>query len=974
MDVNRRNFLKVMGMGSATAALVGCGAEPPESVIPYVIPPRDIIPGEATWYATVCRECPAGCGIVAKAVDGRVLKVEGNPDHPVNRGRLCARGQASLQGLYDPDRIRQPLKKGANGQLQPFPWEEAERLLVERLSSLRHQGDRLVFVTPLLTGSLDRLIESLLQNFEGARRFRYEALSHEALREANRLAFGMDAIPSCNMEEADLVLSFGADFLETWVSPVEYAGQFAAMRAYREGRVGRFAYVGPRRSLTAANADEWISVEPGAEGVVALSMVGVILAEGLARSIPLELEEGLRQLVNPFNPSVVAEAAGISADKIRVLARAFARERNSLALADGKGPSGTSTCLAVNILNYVAGNLGRAVRFGPTSAQSRVSSYLEMQHLLRDIEQERVAVVLLAGVNPLFTLPEGNELKRTLKKVPLVVSFASFLDETADASHVILPDSTFLESWGDFVPWDGIYGLQQPLMRPLYDTRSLGDVLLSVAKQLGLQESFPWEDFHAYLRNRWKELHQQAAPEEDFESFWSQALQRGGLFSRETSTREVRLNPDLFQIRFELPSRVPKKPTAFTLMTYPSPFFYDGRMANRPWLQELPDALTQIVWDSWLEIHPGDARQLGVKEGDVVQVKSPSGRAELAVHLSRGVRRGVVSIPVGQGHTVFGRYAQGRGANPIPLLPAEPEAASGGLVWLAQDVAVTPTGRTHALVSVAGSTKPHERGIVQIISLNELQSNSHGAERHHARQMYPEHPHPKHRWGMSIDVNSCIGCSACVTACYAENNIPVMGKEQVGIGREMSWIRIERVDDTEPGESPHFLPMLCQHCDNAPCEPVCPVYATYHNPEGLNAQVYNRCVGTRYCANNCPYTARRFNWFATDWPEPLQLQLNPDVSVRSMGVMEKCTFCVQRIRAKELTARAEGRPLRDGEIVPACAQTCPTQAIVFGDLKDPASAVSRQKRDSRQYHVLDHLNTQPAITYLKKIKSGPVGG
>ncbi len=973
MEINRRDFFKIIGIGGATAAMVGCSAEPPEKLIPYVIPPEEIIPGEATWYATVCRECPAGCGILAKTMEGRAIKVEGNPDHPVNRGRLCARGEASLQGLYNPDRIRHPLRKGADGNLQPISWEEGERLLADRLAELKGQRDRIAFVTPLLTGSLDRLIEAWLRALGGGRRLRYEAMSHEALREANRLAFGVQAVPFYDLEQSRVILSFGADFLETWLSPVEHAREFASMRTYRGGRMGRFAYIGPRLSLTGANADEWVAVRPGTEGFLALGMIQVILAEGLAPPLPDREEGALRTLVAPFTPDAVAERAGVSADKVRVLARAFARTRPSLALADGRTGSGTGTCLAVNLLNYVAGNVGRTVRFGPTAAAGRASTYREMRSLLQAMEGGTVSLVLLAGVNPLFTLPEGERFRKALEKVPLVVSFASFPDETAGAAHLVLPDHTFLEGWGDYEPWDGVRGLQQPVMRPLYGTRVLGDVLLSLTKRLGFEKAFPWDDFYAYLREQWRKLHRQLRLTEDFETFWASALQRGGLFGRAPS-RSVRLNPEVLRHRFESPGLAGER-EGLALVPYPSPTFYDGRMANRPWLQELPDALTQIVWDSWLEVHPTDAKRLGVKQGDLLQVQSASGQVELPAHLSGGVRPGTVAVPIGQGHTAYGRYAEGRGANPIPLLPPEPEAASGGLPWIATRVTVKPTGRRHQLVSVAGSDRPHDREIVQSIPLAALQSGRLPEARPHLLQIYPEHPHPQHRWGMAIDLNACIGCGSCVSACYAENNIPIVGKEQVGIGREMSWIRIQRVNVGEADRPVHhFLPMLCQHCDSAPCEPVCPTYATYHNPEGLNVQVYNRCVGTRYCSNNCPYKVRRFNWFQAEWAEPLHLQLNPDVTVRTRGVMEKCTFCVQRIQAGKLAAKAEGRVLRDGDIVPACAQACPTRAIVFGDLKDPASEVSRLAKDPRRYRVLEHLNTQPAITYLKKITPGPLEG
>ncbi len=973
MEVNRRDFFKIVGIGGATAAMVGCSAQPPETLIPYVVPPEEIIPGQATWYATVCRECPAGCGMLVKTMDGRAIKVEGNPDHPVNRGRLCARGQASLQGLYNPDRIRQPLRKGRDGTWRPISWEEGEGLLASRIADLKGQRDRVAFVTPLLTGSLDQLVDTWLQILGGGRRLRYEAVSYESLREGNRAAFGIAAIPFYDLERAELLLSFGADFLETWLSPVEYARQFASMRTYRQGRMGRFAYIGPRLSLTGANADEWIAVRPGTEGLLALGMIHVIIAEGLATSLRAREEAALHKLVVPYTPGAVAEEAGVSADKIAVLARAFARARSSLALADGKTSNGTATCLAVNLLNYIVGNVGETIHFGPTAAAGRTSTYREVRDLLETMEAGEVSLLFLSEVNPVFTLPEGERFRKALEKVPLVVSFASFLDETANASHLILPDHTFLESWGDHEPWEGVSGLQQPAMRPLYDTRPLGGVLISVAKRIGLEQRFPWENFYTYLREQWKGRYQRLNPAEDFETFWAGALQRGGLFHVAPSP-PVRLKPEVLRHRF-VPGKFTGETDALTLIPYPSPVFYDGRTANRPWLQELPDALTNIVWDSWLEINPSDASRLRVKDGDLLRVESTYGHVELPAHLSGGVHPGTVAVAIGQGHTTYGRYADGQGANPIPLLSPEPEATSGGLPWIATRATITPTGRRRPLVSTTGSDQPHDREIIQTIPLATLQSGPPVKAQPHLLQVYPEHPHPQHRWGMAIDLNACIGCGACVTACYAENNIPIVGKEEVARGREMSWIQIQRVNVGAPRRPEHhFLPMFCQQCDNAPCEPVCPVYATYHNPEGLNVQVYNRCVGTRYCSNNCPYKIRRFNWFTADWPEPLHLQLNPDVTVRTMGVMEKCTFCVQRIQVGKLAAKAEKRPVRDGEIVPACAQTCPTRAIIFGDLKDSESEVSRLSRNPRRYRVLEHLNTEPAITYLKKITAGPVEG
>jgi anaerobic selenocysteine-containing dehydrogenase/Fe-S-cluster-containing dehydrogenase component len=972
MEIKRRDFLKLLGVGGATAAISGCSSGSPEKLIPYLIPAEEIIPGQATSYATVCRECPAGCGMLAKTIEGRVIKAEGNPKHPVNQGRLCARGQASVQGLYNPDRIKQPLKRGADGSLQPISWKEAEDQLAGQISKLKGERNQFAFVTSLITGSLDQLIDQWLEALGGGRRLRYEAIGYEPLREANHLSFGMAGIPYYDIERSHLIFSFSADFLETWLSPVGFARQFAAARTYRKGRMSRFVHIGSRLSLTGANSDEWIAVRPGTESFLALGMTQAIVAEGLAGEQAQAEIQQLRTLVARFTPESVADKVGVPVDKIRVLARAFVRERPSLALAGSRSLNGTDTCVAVNLLNYVAGNVGRTVLFGSNASAGRASSYADMQKLIETIEKGEISVLLLADVNPLFTLPEAQRFGEALKKVPLVVSFSSFPDETTVASHLVLPDNTFLESWGDYEPWDGIRGLQQPAMRPLYNTRSVGDVLLSVAGQMKLRQRLPWDDFYHYLRSQWMELYKSLKPEGDFETFWTEALQRGGFFQSRPTPQPVRLNPAVFQRSF-VPAVFAGNQDGLALLPYPTTNFYDGRMANRPWLQELPDQLTEIVWDSWVEINPKDADRLGVSEADLLSLQSPAGSIKVPAHITGGVSVGSVAVPVGQGHTAFGRYAEGRGANPIQILRAEPENGSGGLMWVGTHVTVVRTGEKYPLAKTIGSDRSHERNIVQSIALSTLQGQLEPTPQPELLPMYPPHPYPKHRWGMVIDLNACIGCAACEAACSAENNLAVVGKEQVAQGREMSWIRIERYDEGEMGHpDQHFIPMLCQQCENAPCEPVCPVYATYHNPEGLNVQVYNRCVGTRYCSNNCPYKVRRFNWFTAKWPEPLNLQLNPDVTVREMGVMEKCTFCVQRIRRVELDAEQGRRKVRDGEVVPACAQTCPTRAIVFGDLDDADAEVSALARNLRRYHVLEEINTKPAVTYLKKIKPGPV--
>lgn len=987
--MNRRDFFKLLGIGGA-ASIAGCSSQAPEKLIPYLIPVEEIIPGRATWYATVCRECPAGCGMLVKTLEGRAVKVEGNPDHPVNRGRLCARGQASLQGLYNPDRVRQPLLKDASGRFTPLSWDEAEEWLATRLKQLRERRQGVAWLTPHLTGALDQLLDGWLLAFGSTRRLRYEPFAYEAIKTANSLMFGIDAIPTYDLQSSALILSFGSDFLETWISPVTYAREFAAMRTYQDGRMGRFIFVGPRRSLTAANADRWISVPPGSEGVIALGMVRVIITEELTRGVSESEIERIKGLVDRYTPRLISQATGVTPEDLDMLARLFAEADPGLALGGGiagDGRQATATIVAVTLLNYVVGNIGRTIRFGPLSSLSRLSTHRDLVALIQAMNDGEVAALFFSEINPVFSLPRSAGFEQALDKVPLIVSCGSVMDETTAKASLVLPTHTPLESWGDDEPWEGLYGLMQPAMEPVFDTKSLGDLLLSLAKRSGgsQAETLPEESFYALLRKRWRALHRQVRPEIDFETFWSEALQRGGVF-QETHPRRVSLNlgalPNALQglQAFSPPDRL-------ILLPYPSINHFDGRGANKPWLQELPDPMTQLTWNSWLEIHPEDAQRLAISEGDLLKVKSSYGEIELPAHLSTGVRRGTMAAPIGQGHTAYGRYADShdlnasefsdkrRGGNPLALLSAEPESDSGSLL-LTIPVTLTNTGIQYPPASVAGSARQYDRGIAQAMSLAELRPGKPTPDTRNSkletRQMYPPHEHPTHRWGMAIDLNACTGCSACVVACYAENNIPVVGKEQLTMGREMSWIRIERFEE---GSADHpgirFVPMLCQHCDHAPCEPVCPVYATLHNSEGLNIQVYNRCVGTRYCSNNCPYKVRRFNWFTYPWPEPLHLQLNPDVTVRESGVMEKCTFCIQRISAGKARAKDEGRPVRDGDIVPACAQTCPTRAIVFGDLKDPASEVSRLSRSPRRYKVLEHLNTQPAITYLKKIILDP---
>jgi molybdopterin-containing oxidoreductase family iron-sulfur binding subunit len=991
-DIRRRDFLKILGLSGASTGLVGCAQEPAKKLIPYLVQPEEVIPGIPTWYASACRECPAGCGVHVKAREGRPIKVEGNPDHPINAGRLCARGQASLQGLYNPDRITSPLWRVGPGEFEPMSWSDAEAALASAISALRSQGraDRLYLISDGAAGSLDRLFDSWLAAIGSPNRVIYESFDAEPLREANRVTFGQAEIPHYDLGAADLILSFGAGFLETWISPVQYTRGFSRSQSFRDGHKGRFIHIGPRRSLTGSNADEWVAAAPSAATLIALAMTRVLVSEGRAGG----RGAAIRPLVEPYTPERVAEAARVEPATIERLAHEFADAPSSLALPPGvelTDRNATAAYVAVNLLNYAAGNVGRTVRFGPNLVRRRSARIERWTEVVDTMRIGGVEILLLHGTDPLHTLPAGLGFGAALERVDLVVSFSSYMDETTARADLILPDHAPLESWGDHAPQVGVQSLMQPTLNPLFDTKQAGDVLLSVARLIGgdVAAAFQQPDFYTYLRDSWRAVQREQAPGTEFEEFWRAALARGGVW-RDVGTQPVTLDRAVAGVDFDEPTLDGDASTPFALLVYPSPSLYDGRGANRPWLQEIPDPVTKVVWNSWVELHPTVAERLGVQTGDVVAVTSPYGRVEAPAFVHRGLRDDTVAIPIGQGHEQFGRYASGRGVNPLALLPAAADQASGSVAWLSTRVALTATGRSVPLVTTQGSHDDLGREIAEVASLAaaagaEAQAAADTERDPDALVDAAEDADPKspYRWGMAIDLSSCIGCSACVAACYAENNIPVVGEARCAEGREMAWLRVEsyyeRVlegeghgSDDHDAEASHVvhLPMMCQHCGNAPCEPVCPVYATYHNPEGLNVQIYNRCVGTRYCSNNCPYKARRFEWFDYEYPFPLNLQLNPDVTVREKGVMEKCTFCVQRIMAARNDANAEGRDVADGEFTTACAQTCPAEAIVFGNLRDPQSRVSRLTRSGRAYHVLGELNTRSAVTYLKDVSRG----
>jgi molybdopterin-containing oxidoreductase family iron-sulfur binding subunit len=975
--MDRRRFLTVLGATSAgAAALSGCSTDRVEKLIPYLVQSEDQVPGIPTWYASTCTECRAGCGVHVKTREGRAIKLEGNPEHPVNQGRICSKGQSALQGLYNPGRLRGPMARTMSG-FKEITWDDAIGQLAQRVGTA--QG-KIGIISGAGRGSFSDLLAEWTSAV-GGRLVRYDAFDSEPLRLANQRIFGRDELAAHDFGKAKYIVSFGADFLESWGAPVENQRGFAESHGFSDKGMSKFVYVAPRASLTGLNADQFIAVKPGSETALALAMANLIGAPGADLS--------------RYTPEMAAQETGIPADTIRRLAKDFADAKPSLAVAGGIGSQHAGAeelCAAVNLLNYAAGNIGQTVRFGADLQSGDGQAAIDQ--LAQAMDEGQLAVVLVHESNPVYTQPKASGFAAKFRKVPFKVSTSLYLDETASECDLLLPNSHALERWDDARPRAGVASLMQPVMEPVFKTLPTGDLLLKVAQKVGgplAKLNAP--SYEVYLKRRWAELARTKGAG-DADQFWREALARGGVF--DTTPAPVPVKLASAAASYTRPSF--EGGGDFVFLPHVTTYG-DGRFTNRPWILELSDPVTKITWTSWVEVSPATAKRLNVREGEILKLTSPHGTIEAPAYVYAGLRDDVVSVPLGFGHTAYGDFASGRGVNALDLLGGTRQGAAF-LPYVSTTVRVERTGGYRKLPKTEGNPRQLGRGIAEAIpvaaaekGLTVLQAYILKGEGHeevnteteveaikgwrerqvegrklgdYAREGLP-------MWGMAIDLARCTGCSACVTACYAENNIPWVGEDDVLKGREMTWLRIERYweggDGAEPLEA-RFVPMLCQHCDNAPCEPVCPVYAAYHTPDGLNGQVYNRCVGTRYCGNNCPYKVRYFNWYKYNeraFPEPMNLQLNPDVTVRARGVMEKCTFCVQRIRGAQHAARIEDRPLKDGDVVTACAQACPSNAITFGNMKDPASRVAQLKQNPRGYHVLEEVNTRPAVTYLAKV-------
>ncbi len=908
--MKRREFFKWLGTASA-AGLSACKVKDADKkLLPYLVPLEEgLLPGIPRYVRTTCMECPALCGLNVKIRDDIPIKLEGNPEHPINQGALCMRGQASLGRLYHPQRIKQPLLKDTSGKFKGISWAEAINRLLAAFRDADARGMRKVYLSSRTTGTLGSLIDEFCQEKQVERCKEVEIYHHGALKAANQTLFGLYLVPYFHIQEADVLVTFGADLLETFISPVAWARQY---RIAKEKNQIKWCHIEPYLSLTGAAADTRITCNPGSESYLLAYLLGHTTQR---RPVPAEL----MVQIPAYSLDEVAEITGIEQEVIQSLAQTLQKAKQPLVIGAGPAVTGYNGPVAARytaLLQWALGMVGNTMDFDRALNHERPGTSNDLFALGAAGKNNQVGAAVFSRLQLFNTMPEYLELIRNYRFKTALSQMPTPLTEICD---LVLPLSDPLESWGDVEPWQGLKSPVQPVIKPLHDTKSEGDILLNL---LGREQTY-----QDYLADHWPGMD---------ENWIEQGYKISAIKPRPVQLQEG--------IKIGKPGPLYQKDCLFIL---PSLRTFDGRSSDIALLAEIPDPLTAVSYDKWISLSRQAAVEKNLATGDLVEIQHGDMKTRLPAVIKPGLPAGVLTLAI-----------DALSGLSLPLDPG-----SGEFMFCLESVKVDKTGESMRLPRLAGAYTTGKRGIMPVLEHNGHDYNHHPAKQ---RTLYRAHEHKNYRWAMAIDLDACTGCSACVAACYIENNVPLVGRQEHLRGREMSWLRIEPYYN-DP-QQPEFIPMMCQQCDNAPCETVCPVFATYHNPEGLNAQVYNRCVGTRYCANNCPYKVRRFNWFDHAHDLPLYQVSNPDLSVRPRGVMEKCTFCSQRIRFIKDRAKNEARPVKDGEIVPACAQTCPSGAITFGSLLDPDAKVSQLVKSDGAYRILAQLGTEPAVYYIKRKK------
>lgn len=927
-SLSRRRFLRLMGASLALAGLTSCGSQPEGKIYPYTESPEHIVPGEPLFYATAMPLGGVAEGLLVESHMGRPTKIEGNPRHPGSLGAAGVFAQASILGLYDPERAKVARKRRAISTWVRFA-DEA-RAQAERLEASGGAGLRILtgaFSSPTLVAQ----IETVLREYPNARWHQHEPLETGNALEGARLAFGEAVSPKYDLGRAEVILSLDSDFLACGPGALRYAREFAAKRRVRpdKGEMNRLYVVEPTPSVTGSAADHRLPL-PAAE------------VQDFALALAAALNTGAKAPSRALPPE--------AARWIPALARDLERNRGKSLIVAGEVQPPRVHALA-HAMNASLDNAGRTVAYIPPVQARPPGGAGTLRELVQEMAVGRVEFLLIAGDNPAYDAPADIPFAQRLPGVKFSVRLGLHEDETSALCLWHLPEAHYLEAWSDARAYDGTLSIIQPLIRPLYGGRSVHEVI-----DLVFGSGRPGAEI---IESHWRSQR----PEGDFRRWWRVTLHEGLAEDSAFPAKAVSLRKDFAE---EALTRRPAE--GLEIVFRPDPSVWDGRFANNGWLQELPKPLTKLTWDNAAMLSPAAAERLGVATGDLIELGLGGKKLRAAAFVLPGQADGSVSITLGYGRKRSGRAGSWPGFDAYGLRTSSDP-------WFRAGLELRKTGESYPLAVTQGHHSIRGRGIIREATREEYRKRPDfvRAEGHSGGKLpsfYPEYPYPGHAWGMAIDLSACIGCNACAVACQAENNIPIVGKEQVSMGREMHWLRVDTYYSRDL-RTPAFShqPMLCVHCELAPCEVVCPVGATVHSSEGLNEMIYNRCVGTRYCSNNCPYKVRRFNFFqyADRQPPSLKLMRNPDVTVRARGVMEKCTYCVQRIERARIQAKLEDRPLRDGDIVTACQAACPAEAIVFGDINDPDSRVSQLKAEPRNYGVLAELNTRPRTTYLAKI-------
>ena len=992
----RRDFLKTMGFGVTAVTLAACNTAPIRKSIPYLVKPEEITPGIPNYYASTFE----GHGVLVKTREGRPIKIDGNPECPISQGSLDAVGQASLLDLYDSSKLRDPRVNGSD-----TTWDELDIFVKEELAKVSAKNGKIRILSSTINSpSTKAVIADFINRYPGSKHIMYDAVSYSAIINANRNSFDKAVLPQYRFDKAEMIVSFGADFLGTWISPVEFTKQYSSLRNAKRlkenKKMSRHVQFETGMSLTGSNADTRVPVKPSQMGLAILGLYNNLAKKTGTTSFTVStpefagnrIEKTATELLNNKGKSLVI--CGINDVSIQVL---------------------------VNAINSMLGNYGSTIDLDNYSNQ-KAGNEAEVVELIAEMKRGEVGAVFLFGVNPVYNFSLAKDFTEGLKKVALKVSFANKLEETSSLANVIAPDHHYLESWNDAEPKAGHFAMVQPTISPVYNSRAAQQgfinwafkkndavVIIATAKvdtTAGVDStkntsSAPTTvtsaiEYSEYIKNFWRaNVFSRQTTTSNFVDFWENLLRKGFFAFPSLVSTTYSFNKDLSTV-VQTISSASKDVKNVEVELHEKIGIRDGKFANNPWLQELPDPISKVSWDNYVSIAPKFAKELGLEMGNMVTIKRPGFEATLPVLLQPGQALGSISISLGYGRKGSGKVGDGVGVNAFPLVSF-----------------INGSNQNHSSVSiekVAGSyelalSQTHHsyegRDIVRETTLgeyaeNQMAGSGNDKEKPKNYDLWGKHEKYGFHWAMAIDMNACTGCGACVVSCNVENNVAIVGRDEVRRRREMHWIRIDRyysVDDNgtnltkeedqvkneyEGEVSVIHQPMLCQHCDHAPCESVCPVLASMHSSEGLNQMVYNRCIGTRYCANNCPYKVRRFNWFKYFDNDQFdyhlnddmgKMVLNPDVTVRSRGVMEKCSMCVQRIQEKKLKAKIEKRKLEDGEIKMACQQTCPANAIVFGDINDPESEVSKALKNERTYYILEELNVQPGIGYMTKVRN-----